>query len=621
MVDLRLGPAIAKRTVYFEGWCIDALAAHLDQEAEIRRWTTPRLKTGSWRGPDGIIYVPLHGKALVTPREHDVLRWCDGRRTMHEIAVALAASGSSFVRDERDLAAILDELVRRKLVTWRLEVASQRHPERELEAHLLRIGDEDTRARCLDHLRRLDGARAAVASAAGDPGALAQRLTDLETTFATITGQAPSRHAGKTYGARGLVYEDCRRGDQLTLGAGVLDRIGPALSIVLDGARWLAGEVASAGRRFLRARLAELSTRPGEPIDGSRFFGFMGSAGEVPLDTLAAAVVPRYQGAWAAILDIGGRELAGPCVTRQSADIARRAAAWFGRPVPPWSRARFISPDLMIAADGIEAFQRGEFRAVLGEVHGTNSLLWSAFLSQHPDPQQLVAALVHDTRGDTVVVTQIPKAEWLARINGLVLPWFCRVEHGDDLPSVPSCRSVPVAMLLAVDNGQSVVMRARDGSLEFDALELFGQPLCERLHELIAQRLPTISHAPRVTIDDLIVARETWHTAAAGMSFLEEPDRARRFAAVRRWARAHRMPRCVFFKSPAEPKPCYLDFASRLYVDIFVRMMKRVDGDTPVRLVEMVPDVHGTWLTDADGHRYTCELRIAGRYHPEGTHV
>lgn len=118
-------------------------------------------------------------------------------------------------------------------------------------------------------------------------------------------------------------------------------------------------------------------------------------------------------------------------------------------------------------------------------------------------------------------------------------------------------------MLVAVDTGESVVLRARDGSVEFDALELVGQPICVQLHEPIAQRLPAAPRMPRIPIDDLTIARAAWSVSPGDLPWLHDVDRGARFVAARRWARALGLPRHVFYKVPTERKPCYLDFDPR----------------------------------------------------------
>jgi hypothetical protein len=447
--------------------------------------------------------------------------------------------------------------------------------------------------------------------AAGQPEALEARLFDLHAVFTQQTGQAPTRRHGLTYAGRRLVYEDCRRSGELTLGRALLDRVGPPLSIILDGCRWLAAEFAAVARAHLRTLHAEICGDSGAPLDGHRFLTGVRERGEQALDILAVGVMRRYHAAWLSIfrLNRGDRRRRYTC-----AEIARQAEEAFRTSSDTWSRARFVSPDLMIAANGIDALRRGELEAVLGEVHGMHTLLFSALFAQHPDRPSMAAALAHDTRHDTVVMVPLSKEAWLARSDGLVLPSFWQYECIDDLPSVPGGRSMPAGMFVAVDDGHTVVMRARDGSAEFDALELFGGHLCDQLHKLIVQRLPRAPHSPRITIDDLTVMRETWDLTPADMGFCDLKDHYARFAAVRRWAHERGMPRHVFYKSPAEKKPCYLDFDSRTYVDVFVKLMKRVKKGAHVRIIEMWPDVGDAWLPDAAGARYTCEFRMAARY-------
>jgi hypothetical protein len=241
-------------------------------------------------------------------------------------------------------------------------------------------------------------------------------------------------------------------------------------------------------------------------------------------------------------------------------------------------------------------------------------------MSLHPDPEKVAAALDRDTEQRPYILTQQPTAEHLARVARFRAPTFWRYEFGEDLPPLPPCRALPAGLLVAVDDGRRIMIRARDGRVEFDAIELLGQPLGMLLNDVIARRLPEAPHWPRVTIGGLTVSREMWSVAPADMKFLAETEPGLQFAAVRRWARERGMPNRVFYRSPLERKPCYLDFDSSLYVRLFVKLMKRVPADRPVHIVEMLPDVEQTWLHDAEGERYTCELRIVAR-HQDDTFV
>jgi hypothetical protein len=79
--------------------------------------------------------------------------------------------------------------------------------------------------------------------------------------------------------------------------------------------------------------------------------------------------------------------------------------------------------------------------------------------------------------------------------------------------------------------------------------------------------MPDAAHHPRITIDRLVVVRESWHLEAAGIDFARLRDEAARFAAARHWRRAIGLPRRVFVKSPDEMKPFCVDFDSVISVN------------------------------------------------------
>lgn len=600
VVDVRPGERlVCARNVYFEGWAIEKLTDRLNQDPTLKPWTAPRVKAGVWIGPDHV-YAPLIGKVPVTADERDVLRACDGERTAREIAGAVGG----------DVFAILDRLVAMGLVSWRLEVAPQLHPERELQSRIERIGDAEVRARCEAPVDSLCSARDRVARAAGHPERLDAALADLDATFTRVTGCAPSRRAGEMYAGRGLVYEDCRRDGGATLGREFLDRLGPPLSIVLDGARWVSTELRQAFRAHLRRCHAELrETLRAETVDAHLLLNYVGGRGREALAPMSADLRRRFQERWLSILAIQDGETRVRRSVEQVREPARQAFAASG----PSSWGGYFTPDIMVAAAGPEAFHRGEFECVLGEVHDNNTLLWSALAAQHADPAALDAALACDTAGEAIVVMQTSKERWLSRLSAAVIPTFWRYEHGDDMPPRPACRPLPAALLVTVDDGAGVRARARDGRIDFDAYELFAVMMSYEADRIVSDCLPGAPHRPRITIGDLTISRERWQVTPRDMPFLGEHDRRAQYVAVRAWARARGMPERVFYKSPGETKPCYLDFASPIYVDVFVRFMKQLRDTVAVRIVEMFPDIEDAWLTDAAGRRYTSELRIVAR--------
>jgi hypothetical protein len=132
-------------------------------------------------------------------------------------------------------------------------------------------------------------------------------------------------------------------------------------------------------------------------------------------------------------------------------------------------------------------------------------------------------------------------------------------------------------------------------------------------------------HAPRISLDSLIIKRESWRFSPEEMQFACCASAAERFLQARNWARIHGIPRFVSYRVPVERKPAYLDFDSPIFVDIFSKMIRRtVDATLPgamVDLSEMPPLFDQIWLADASGRRYTSELSAgielaeAGRVH------
>ncbi|HXQ69565.1 MAG TPA: lantibiotic dehydratase, partial [Pyrinomonadaceae bacterium] len=143
------------------------------------------------------------------------------------------------------------------------------------------------------------------------------------------------------------------------------------------------------------------------------------------------------------------------------------------------------------------------------------------------------------------------------------------------------------------------------------------EAVADALMGLVINRFKILTpqkHIPRINFDRLVISRETWNFSASELAFASEKDEAARFIAARRWARSHGMPRFVFVKSSAEVKPFYVDFDSPTYLNIFTRTIRPDSegdaGDARITVTEMLPLHDQAWLPDAEGQRYTCELRI-----------
>jgi hypothetical protein len=152
------------------------------------------------------------------------------------------------------------------------------------------------------------------------------------------------------------VYQDCARDVTLALGPDLLRRLGPALGVLLDSARWFTAQV---GARYLAAfERAFDELRAGAPeIDFLHFHLGVGSlfpfiahrSGPYLKPELTLDIAAELQARETKLLAIAPGERD---VRRSSAGLAGAARELFDAPGPGWPNARYHAPDLMIAATG-----------------------------------------------------------------------------------------------------------------------------------------------------------------------------------------------------------------------------------------------------------------------------
>lgn len=79
-------------------------------------------------------------------------------------------------------------------------------------------------------------------------------MGEIEKLFTEATQHAPKRHEGRTYGGRGLVYEECRRSLDVELSDAMRARVAGPLGVVLQVARWYTFQLASGLMKKLEQR-------------------------------------------------------------------------------------------------------------------------------------------------------------------------------------------------------------------------------------------------------------------------------------------------------------------------------------------------------------------------------
>ncbi|MFE9426957.1 lantibiotic dehydratase [Kitasatospora sp. NPDC006697] len=597
---------ITRSEVFFSSWSIDELAKALDRDPALRPWLPPRrlpyLRIGGAE-----VLLPGRPAQPVSELEREVLLRCDGTVPAREIQRELAGLATA-----EQVEQVLELLVRRRWVCWRLEIPATAYPERHLREVLERVGDEAVREPALAGLALLERGRDRVQAAATDADELVAALAALEADFAALTHAPAQREKGaRTAPNRALVYADCRRSATARVGSAVLDELGP-LELCLTASRWMTDRFAEVVGARITEAYRRLRARQQTVDLGSLWFECLPAPHSRSTDDIDA-IQAELRERWSEIIAApeGARR-----VERSSADIAEQVHKAFGEPGAGWSLSRYTSPDVMLIAEDLEAVERGEFSLVLGELHvAMNTLGASLFVSQHPDRAELIeetSADFPDPRLVPMLPKELPLIRWSARSRpSLERPQdysVALVDHTADPHRPGTVRCADVAVELREGR---LVAELPDGAV-FDLLDVFCHAMTNRVMDRFRIR-PEADHTPRVTVDKMVLSRETWRLAAGQLPFATERNEARRFVRARHWQAANGFPRHVFVVSPAEPRPFYVDFESPVYVNILAKAIRRLaarDPQAKLTVSEMLPTPEQAWLTDDQGQLYTSELRF-----------
>lgn len=616
-IAVKAGPKLVRRRrVYFEHWCINALAVKFGKDPKLKPFLAPRRMPTIWVEGRVLHYnkVASLGMADFTAYLPAVyaraLTLCDGDTTARDIALELTRDKSLQISELDEAYALLSDLADKHMITWTLEIPTiYTHPESTLRKQLQAIGDgaADVTTQALNELSELEKRKEALEVAAGDAEAVDRALDDLEQTFTRLTGVDGVRKGGETYAGRTLVYHDCTRDFEFAIGPDVLESVGPPLALLLQSARWFTFTVAQGYRKICLDLYRELSALTGnKPVSFTWFWSqiqhqFTGSQHDVP--QIVKDAVDRLHAHWATLLQLSPDQRS---MELTSAQLRDRVHKIFAAPHPGWPSARYHSPDILFAADSAEAIRQGNYSIVLGEMHmAGNTLMAPMFLTLHDNFKDLVKAAEVDLPTPRIV-PMIPKER-----NTRAEPSsFSKQDFHLEIGSTRSWRArsnvISIANLVVEERNGTLVVRTRDDRKQFDIISMLDRYLTTSVIARFSM-LPNLKHTPRVTIDRLVVARERWRFTPQEIPFANAKEPLDRVIEARRWRNEQGLPRYVFFKIPEEPKPFYLDFDSMIFVENFARMVRKA---SMVSISEMLPARDEMWLADASNQRYSSELRI-----------
>ncbi|HEX5404289.1 MAG TPA: lantibiotic dehydratase [Pseudonocardiaceae bacterium] len=603
-----------ERRVFLEHWALAAVADRVAADPAARRWLPPAIHPHLTLA-DQHILDPTRPPHSLSRNEADLLARCDGHRPALRIAADCVADPDCALRTEDDVYLMLDHLVGRGLLRWNLDLPVRLDGEDVLRSTLAGIGDPVIRDRGLAELDRLASARDAVADAAADPDALGVALNHLDAEFAAITGQAAERRAGQMYAGRGICWEETTRDLDVVVGGGLLDAIAAPLEVLLVAARWVTARMVQVYDAALAQVHSELAAESGStdvPLSQLWFIAqglFYGTV-DRPADIVAAELAAR----WAELFGLDSVPAGVTNVTARPDDLMPTVRRLFPAAAPGWSAARLHSPDLQICAKDAAAINRGEFTVVLSELHvawATNTC--GVFVSGHPEPDGLRAALRSDLgAGRLRPLLPIDWPRYSARLA------FALEDPTDALlgfapaPGADPDRLVPIGSLTVREVAGGLAAVAPDGR-SWPLAEVFDRPLAEVSVEAF-KLAGTGSYTPRLTLDRMVVARQTWRTTVGACPLATVIGDQERYLAARRWRAELGLPERMFVKIATETKPSFVDLTSPLFVSSLATMLRsarlRNGPDIALTMSEMLPDTDQAWVPDAAGRRYASELRV-----------
>jgi len=393
-------------------------------------------------------------------------------------------------------------------------------------------------------------------------------LTKLESRFTELTGR-PARRGGGVYTDRLIVFEECASPYSVHLGGMAAQRLSDAVQEAL--------EFSAAYGESVRRRHRDWVTRRW-PHD----------VAELPLSAYAVSTDDS-----------------------QGSRFDPYEPLVHGQRLPaPDAVPRYALPDICLAASNVDSLAAGGFDVIVARVH--HHLLLDSWLAvHHPDRAAFAAPAAEWIRGHGEPAGLLGAAVSRRNKGFYIYPGEQVALGPRRVSQTPGAGPVFAADCLTVRREpDGPVLRDAGGrrrELYLPLADLTGYP------PLAALSAPPVLHASlrpeagtdigEIRMGGAVYQRQRW------VLRLPPPGRdpAARYLTLRRQAQELGLPRFVYVRTASERKPFLLDCLSPLAAELF---WHRCQSGEEVRLESMRPGPDQLWLTDTEGRRYTCELRM-----------
>lgn len=576
---IRVGaPGPERVVVEASAWLVEQLREQAAGETPLRTqraWPSPLFRQP---GPEHVLERVVDGRRFTVAAAALALWQAAAESPGAHLADLLATTGTTEQSDER-----LARLVR--ALGPALTVSPWRLPATELHA-LTRLASEHPTPTVAELATRRDRY-----AQAGWPDRVPQ-LAAAQQASARAGGDA-SRNSGQHYADRELFHEDRSSplSEQVSLGAPIVDRIRQVTEAVLP----LTFLAALLAREDARDALCTALRGTSAPLAAL-------AAREIPartdrrdqLDGILHELVTKAVGDLTVVADR-------PPVVDLDPHVLADALA------PLWDLVSLDPDDVCLPSPDLMVVGPDPATAtwVLSELHDDCSSIFGGLERPlHSDPDGLWADFV--TRVEQAVSPRTAATIVSRRRSAHVTP---------ELPGV----AIELSGLSSKDRAEVVPIAEAHVPAAADAVLIDGErrllwpgDLSSTLHRALSRpalgpvSIDLGSYTPRIVVGGVVLQRARWRVRL--------PERAEdaygQWLALHRIRAQHRLPRHVYVRHPAEPKPLYVDFADPMAVLDLARLTS-----ADVVVSEMLPTPEQLWWRPND-QPHCAELRLGAVVRP-----
>lgn len=592
---------LRSRSLYLEDWAARAFAAAFAADERLLEHLVVRVNP-CCAVRDGRALRPGRRSLALTAAEVAVMDAVAGATRVADLVAAVAA-------DSPDALPVVIKLRDEGLLLIGIPIPLAGDPGQAVRAFLAELPDGDLRGDLVGRFDKFGACVDRIRACAGDPAGLREAMAAAEIAFAELVGQQGHRDKPARRYGRALVYEDCRRDTDVTIGGDLLQDLRGPLGLLLDSARWFVCELGEEVERDLLSRFRQLSASGRDVCLADLVLAsadvLAGRAG-----TAVDRVTDDFLSRWSVVISAASTDKTSSRLDLQAA--VPLVTSLFPAQQVRWRASIQHSPDVMLRAT------ESGCQWVIGELHmALNTLENRPFLTQADDPAELLAATTADFASGRIVplyphdapeVTSRTYPPLAMNPPGLYTYW----SYASDDGPVTGPGSLPGAGLRVLADGSRLLARDDRTGLEGSVLEFLG----EFLTALAVNRFQVrraARHHPRLLLGAVVIERESWQIPLSEVPLAGADDLDYQHRRLRDWLLTLSTPRHVFVRISDTSKPYLVDRNAPLSLRNFVRSVRRQVAAHPgaeLVMTEMLPGPDDLWLTDARGERYTSEFRV-----------